>query len=171
MPLNNQNFKIMKFLVSSIFLTILVSNIMAKELKTEILINASPEKVWSILTNFKEYPQWNPFIKSITGEVSLGKKFKAVIGFPGEGMTFKPKVLAFKKNKEFRWKGHLFISGLFDGEHKFELVDNGNGTTTFKQSEKFGGILIPFFKKMLNTDTLNGFNAMNMKLKELAEKN
>ena len=39
---------------------------MAKEIKTEILINATPEKVWSILTSFDNYPNWNPFIKSIT---------------------------------------------------------------------------------------------------------
>ncbi|WP_228479091.1 SRPBCC family protein [Flavobacterium soyangense] len=36
-----------------------------------------------------------------------------------KGMTFKPKVLAFETNKEFRWLGHLLFPGLFDGEHKF----------------------------------------------------
>jgi uncharacterized protein YndB with AHSA1/START domain len=40
---------------------------MSKEINTEILINATPKKVWSILTNFAEYPNWNPFIKSIKG--------------------------------------------------------------------------------------------------------
>jgi hypothetical protein len=77
--------------------------------------------------------------------------------------------LPLKTNKEFRWIGHLLFSGLFDGEHKFELIDNRNGTTTFRQSEKFGGILVPLFKKMLDENTLNGFNLMNKKLKELAE--
>ena len=51
----------------------------------------------------------------------------------------------------------------------FELIDNKNGTTTFIQSEKFKGILVPLFKKMLDYNTVNGFNAMNKKLKELAE--
>ena len=144
---------------------------MAKEIKTEILINAAPEKVWAILTNFENYPNWNPFIKSITGTPIVGKKIKARLEPPGaNGMTFVPKVLAFEKNKEFRWIGHLLLPGLFDGEHKFELIDNGNGTTLFKQSEKFHGILIPFFKKMLDVNTVNGFNLMNHKLKELAEK-
>ena len=84
-------------------------------------------------------------------------------------MTFKPTVLAFEKNKEFRWIGHLLFPGLFDGEHKFELNDNRNGTTTFKQSEKFAGILVPLFKKMLDNNTKKGFEEMNKKLKELAE--
>jgi len=143
---------------------------MSKEIKTEILINASPSRVWSVLTNFQNYPQWNPFIKSITGQVGVGNKITARIEPPeASGMTFKPKVLAFETNKEFKWLGHLWIPGLFDGEHKFELIDNQNGTTTFIQSEKFNGILVPLFGKMLDVNTMNGFRLMNQKLKELAE--
>jgi hypothetical protein len=144
---------------------------MAKEIKTEILISATPEKVWNILSDFKKYPEWNPFIKSITGDVAVGNNITARLEPPGaKGMTFKPKVLAFDKNKEFRWIGHLLFPGLFDGEHKFELTDNKNGTTTFRQSEKFGGILVPLFSKMLDVNTTNGFNLMNEKLKEVAER-
>ncbi len=64
-------------------------------------------------------------------------------------MTFKPKVLVFEDNKKFVWLGHLFIKGLFDVEHSFELIDNLDETTTFMHSEKFEGILIPLFKKCL----------------------
>ena len=143
---------------------------MIKEIHTEILINAAPEKVWEILTDFYKYPKWNPFIKSITGNVLIGNKITARLEPPGaKGMTFKPKVLAFETNKEFRWIGHLLFSGLFDGEHKFELIENRNGTTTFKQSESFRGILVPLFKKMIDKNTTNGFNLMNKKLKERAE--
>lgn len=143
---------------------------MAKEIKTEILINATPEKVWSILTNFDNYPNWNPFIKSIKGEVKVGNKIIVRIEPPeSKGMTFKPKVLKFDSNKELTWLGNLLFVGLFDGEHKFELIDNGNGTTTFRQSEKFKGILVPLFKKQLDNNTKRGFAEMNKKLKELAE--
>lgn len=143
---------------------------MANEITTEILINTTPTKVWSILTNFDNYPNWNPFIKSIKGEVKIGNKIVARIEPPGsKGMTFKPTILSLKTNKEWSWLGHLFIPGLFDGEHKFELIDNGNGTTTFIHSEKFKGVLVPLFKKQLENSTRNGFEEMNRKLKELAE--
>jgi hypothetical protein len=78
-------------------------------------------------------------------------------------------VLAFEENKEFRWLGHLLFPGLFDGEHSFELIDHGNGTTTFIQKETFNGILVPFFSNMLDVNTVNGFRLMNEKLKERAE--
>ncbi|HTO15745.1 MAG TPA: SRPBCC domain-containing protein [Edaphocola sp.] len=160
----------MKYLTTISLITLLNVTAMAKEIKTEILINAKPEKIWSILTNFDNYPNWNPFIKSIKGEVKVGNKITARIEPPeAKGMTFKPKILTFETNKELKWLGHLLFAGLFDGEHKFELIDNKNGTTTFRQSEKFKGILVPLFKKQLDNNTKKGFEEMNKKLKELAE--
>ncbi|WP_228384381.1 SRPBCC domain-containing protein [Chryseobacterium soli] len=153
-----------------ILITLLNTTVMEKEIKTEILINSTPEKSWSILTNFDNYPNWNPFIKSIKGEVKVGNKITVTIEPPeSKGMTFNPKILTFKKDKELSWLGHLLFAGLFDGEHKFELIDNGNGTITFRQSEKFKGILVPLFKKQLDNNTKRGFEEMNKKLKELAE--
>jgi hypothetical protein len=144
---------------------------MAKAITTEILIQATPEKVWSVLTDFDQYPQWNPFIKSITGNVAVGNTIKARIEPPGaSGMTFKPTVLVYTEATEFRWLGHLFMKGLFDGEHCFRLIDNKDGTTTFVQSEQFEGILVPLFNKMLDTNTIEGFRQMNEKLKQEVEK-
>ncbi len=143
---------------------------MATEIKTEIIIYAAPEKVWAILIDFDNYPMWNPFIKSIKGEVKAGNIIIARIEPPGaKGMTFKPKDLHFEKNKELKWLGHFLFPGVFDGEHKFKLIDNRNGTTTFIQSEKFKGILVPMFKNQLHNITKKGFVAMNQKLKELTE--
>jgi hypothetical protein len=75
--------------------------------------------------------------------------------------------LTYQVNKEFSWIGHLLIQGLFDGKHTFELIDNGNGTTTFRQSEKFKAILVWMFNA---ENTKKGFGKMNKKLKIMAEK-
>jgi hypothetical protein len=158
----------MRSLTTIVLITLLTSSAMAKEIKTEILINASPTKVWSILTDFDNYPNWNPFIKSIIGNVKIGNKITTIIKPPEtKEMTFKPKVLTYQVNKEFSWIGHLLFTGLFDGKHKFELIDNGNGTTTFRQSEKFKGILVWMFNA---ENTKKGFEKMNEKLKIMAEK-
>ena len=141
------------------------------EIRTEILINAQPNKIWATLTDFDKYPTWNPFIKYIKGTVNTGNQIEIRVEPPGaKGMVFKPKVLAFEANKELRWLGHLLFPGLFDGEHSFKIVDNKNGTCSFIQSEIFKGILIPLFKKQINTNTKRGFELMNEKLKEIAER-
>jgi hypothetical protein len=143
---------------------------MKKEISSQITINAVSEKVWKILIDFENYPLWNPFIKSLSGKVEVGNKIKVRIEPPGgNAMQFSPKILVYKPNEEIKWLGHLIFPGLFDGEHRFEVIDDGDDTTTFRQSEKFSGILVVFFKKMLDINTTNGFNLMNQKLKELAE--
>ena len=140
-----------------------------KQIETEILIEAAPEKVWEVLTDFEKHPDWNPFIKSIKGEKSVGKKLKVSIKPPdGAGMVFNPVVLKYEENKEFRWKGKLGIKGIFDGEHYFKLVEN-NGNTKFVHGEKFSGILVALMGKTLDK-TKEGFQLMNESLKRECEK-
>jgi hypothetical protein len=139
---------------------------MAFELKTNIIINTPSEKVWEVLTNFENYNTWNPFIKSITGEPKTGN----IINVEFEKMNFKPKVLVFEKNKKFEWVGKLLFKGLFDGKHQFLLSENKNGTTNFKHSEKFTGILVPLLKKRLKTEFYSKFEEMNFALKKQCEK-
>ena len=128
---------------------------------TSITINATPEKVWHILTNFKNYGEWNPFITHIAGEMKVGNTLQVTMAPPNaKAMKFKPTVLVVNHHKELRWKGKLLFKGLFDGEHYFNISNNENGTVTFTQAENFTGILIPLFTKMINTNTKNGFVLM-----------
>jgi hypothetical protein len=63
----------------------------------------------------------SPFITSISGEPKLGAKLKVSIKPPeGKGLTFKPTFFTLESNKEFRWKGKLGITGIFDGEYFFD---------------------------------------------------
>lgn len=141
-----------------------------KMIYTEILINALPEKVWRIFSDFEKYPLWNPFITSLNGKPNKGSYIEVILHPPlKKAMLFKPKILVYDTLREFRWIGKLGISRLFDGEHVFILKDNNNGTTTFIQYERFRGILVPFLNKMLNTSTKEGFNQMNEALKKRCE--
>lgn len=141
-----------------------------KEIRTEIVINASAAKVWEVLTDFNAYPDWNPFMVYIKGKVEERAQIEVKMVPPGsKGMIFKPTVLRFQKEKELRWLGHTIFPGLFDGEHILELKDNRNGTTLFIQRENFNGVLVPLLKKSLDQGTKAGFEAMNKKLKLLCE--
>lgn len=136
-----------------------------KQISTQIIINGTPEQVWSVLTDYDSYSEWNPFIDYIVGDVKQGNKIKVKLG----GMKFKPTVLNFIPNSDLKWLGHLGFKGIFDGEHRFELIDNGDGTTTFIQSEKFNGLLVSLFSKKLDTETVDSFRLMNEALKKRVE--
>lgn len=134
---------------------------MIKEIRTSVKIDASKEKVWKTLTEFNNYSAWNSFIISIKGNIKIGNTIEVQL----KGITFKPVVKTLIINREFKWLGHLWIKGLFDGEHKFKLTENTDGTTHFEQSEVFKGVLVRFFAKNLDTNTKKGFETMNKELK------
>ncbi|MBU2811277.1 SRPBCC domain-containing protein [Acidithiobacillus thiooxidans] len=142
------------------------------QIVTQIDIAASPERVWSILTDFSAYPQWNPFIRTISGVAKPGEKLRVTIQPEGRwAMTFRPKVLKAANQQELRWLGHLGIPGLFDGEHYFQLTTISNGHTRFTQGEQFSGILVGVFLSSMEAATTGGFQAMNQALKNRAEAN
>ncbi len=141
-----------------------------KEIHTEIEINASAEKVWRVLTDFAAYPEWNPFVRRVEGEVRVGARLQVYIQpSGGKGMSFRPTVLVADPNRELRWLGHLWLPGLFDGEHSFSIEPLDERRVRFVQRERFKGLLLPFLSKMLDGDTRRGFEEMNRALKLRAE--
>ena len=137
-------------------------------IKSGIDINAPPSRVWGVLTDFAAMPSWNPFIRSISGELRQGARLSALIGSPeNRAMRFSPKVLVVRPEQELRWKGHFLIPGLLDGEHYFLLEPNGTGVR-FIQGELFTGILVRLMRSSLSA-TEEGFKDMNTALKQRAE--
>ncbi|MEA2859981.1 MAG: hypothetical protein QOC72_2020 [Methylobacteriaceae bacterium] len=140
-----------------------------RRIETSIEIEASPKKVWSILTDFAGMASWNPFIKSISGTLAPGSTLAVHIAPPGKsGMRFKPTVLAVKPERELRWRGQLLLPGIFDGEHYFLLEPIGSDRARLTHGEKFSGILVGLFGGTLSA-TEDGFKAMNVALKQRAE--
>ena len=141
-----------------------------KELHSQIDINASAERVWQLLTDFASYPQWNPFIRRISGEPTTGEHLQVRLEPPeSRGITLRPKVLNAEPNHQLRWLGHLFVPGLLDGEHSFVIQPLGEDRVRFVQREAFRGLLVPLFVRSLDKSTLGGFEEMNQALKERAE--
>ena len=141
-----------------------------KQLHTEIEIDASAKRVWEVLTDFASYPQWNPFIRHISGRPAPGERLQARLEPPGgRAMTFKPKVLTAEPNRELRWLGHLLVPGVFDGEHSFTIEPLEENRVRFRQREAFKGLLVPLFARSLESNTQRGFEEMNHALKERAE--
>ena len=137
---------------------------------TGIVIHAAPERVWAVLTDFPAYPQWNPFVVSVTGKPQAGERLVISLAPPGgRGMVFKPLVLTADPPRELRWRGRLLVPGLFDGEHYFRLEPQPGGTTKLVHGEDFSGLLVPMSRRSLEQGTRAGFVLMNEALKKRAE--
>jgi uncharacterized protein YndB with AHSA1/START domain len=71
-----------------------------RRIETSIEIDAPPKRVWALLTNFALMPTWNPFIKSISGNLAKGARLSVHIVPPGKsGMHFHPTVLSVRPER------------------------------------------------------------------------
>jgi hypothetical protein len=141
----------------------------ARTIHHEIEIDATPDAVWATLADTRTYPDWNPFVRRLEGELRPGARLEVEIAPPGgRAMTFKPTVLAVEPGRELRWLGHFLVRGLFDGEHTFRLEPLPGGRTRLAQSERFSGLLVgPVGATLEKTE--RGFAQMNEALKRWVE--
>jgi hypothetical protein len=148
-----------------------------KKIYTETLINTSIENAWSVLTDFKRYSEWNPFITKIEGLPEVGQRLKVTAFLRGTIPLFLcPTIISLIPQQELIWVGNLVAAQVFQGEHIFllEKIKGNEEQMKFIHTEKYYGLIHkPVSAVMANTN-LAGFNAMNEAFKlrcEMPQKN
>ncbi|MFT3723986.1 MAG: SRPBCC domain-containing protein [Hyphomonadaceae bacterium] len=142
----------------------------AMEVRTEIEISAPAAELWKVLLDFRHYPEWNPFIVQIAGETTVGAKLGMTLSLPDSNREreLEAKLLVCDEGRELRWLGHLWMKGLFDGEHFFRLEPRGENNTRLVHGEDFHGVLLRFMLAQV-TEATRGFVYMNQALKRRIE--
>lgn len=136
------------------------------QIETRASMESSAAEVWAVLLNFDRHPDWNPFIRHIEGKAVEGEHLRVRVQPVGASeMAFKPRVMVAKHPQELRWKGKFLMPGLFDGEHYFQLSQDGERGVTLVHGERFSGLLVPLFRARLDATTRPGFEAMNQALR------
>lgn len=145
-------------------------SIFRAEMSTVIEINATPARVWEVLTDLGAYGQWNPMIVRAEGTLQQGKRLK--IRFAPKGSrayTFFPKLLVVDPPRELRWLGYPRLPGILDTEHYFVIAPaQGGMSTVMTHGAVEYGLLTPIASLFLS-GTARHFEAMNQALKSRAE--
>ena len=135
-----------------------------------IMVDSNPDKIWSILTNFKEYELWNPFMIKVVGNAILGSKIEVNIKtISGKQRTYFPIITKCEINRELRWKGKSFLPGIFDGERIFVIEKSNDNKVSFLHKEVFKGLGVKLVGNKLDQDLRESFVSMNKALKARAE--
>jgi hypothetical protein len=141
------------------------------EIRSELEIAAPATEVWGILTDFPRYQEWNPFITEIKSDGIVGRPLRLLISLPeGRDHRLNATLLRMEQDYELRWRAHLLLPGLFDGEHFLRVQAVDSRRTRFVQGENFSGALLRFSGRTL-TQVARGFDHMNEALKRRAEAN
>lgn len=144
-----------------------------KEISTEITIQATKADVWTVLTDFRSYPRWNPFIQEIKGDLKVGSKLELKIVTPQKKIRkYNPVVTVVSPNNELRWQGKAFMPGILDGERIFRISNEAETLVRFEHKEIFGGLGALIGGKFLVKDIFESESNMNRALKlEVESKN
>lgn len=139
------------------------------QLNAEIDIHAAPELVWRVLGDFAAYPEWNPFITTIAGELRVGATLELNLSEPdGRETRIRPTLSKLEPGRELRWVRQVWRPSLFRSEHYFRLEALDDGRTRFAQGELVGGWLLKLMNRTL-TNQARAFVYMNQALKRRAE--
>jgi hypothetical protein len=129
-------------------------------------IEASPETVWSILTNAAAYPEWEPGVDRIEGRIAPGETVTAYTK-SNPKRAFPARVTEFVPACKMVWSGGMPL-GLFKGERTFTLSPRNNGSVEFTIREVFSGPLLPLIGRSI-PDMTSAFEQLAAGLKQRAE--
>jgi hypothetical protein len=118
-----------------------------KTFQVSTSIRATPEAIWTILTDASRYTTWNPTVEKIEGRIAPGEKV-TVHAKINPGRAFPVKVTEFVPASRMVWTGGMPL-GLFKGQRTFTLTPGTDGTVDFRMSEVFGGILSPLIERSI----------------------
>jgi len=100
----------------------------SKQLVSHVDIDAAPAEVWSVLTDFSAYRDWNPFIVDAVGSAEVGARLTLRMQPEGgRALTLQPTVLEADAGRRLRWRGKVGVHGILDADHRFtlEAIDGG----------------------------------------------
>ncbi|MFH1217978.1 MAG: SRPBCC domain-containing protein [Pseudomonadota bacterium] len=122
------------------------------------------------MTNFTLYPEWNPFIRSVSGKcIDGGELSVTTASLFGILLNFQLKVDNIIENRGMRWLGQTIRPGLLDGHHYFEIHELSPKKVRFVQYEEFSGFMLTPAWSVISPLSRRGFDSMNKALKERVE--
>jgi len=115
-----------------------------------ITINASPERIWVLLTDVKNWPAWQRDITrtEISGPLQSGTDFSWTTG----GTKIQSRIALVQTGEQFAWTGKAFGAKAI---HLWKLQRLPGDHTLVKTDESMDGFLLSLFyssKKLLESD-------------------
>ena len=130
-------------------------------------INASPERIWALITDAEHYPDWNTTVEKVEGKIGPGETITLKVKV-NPGRAFPIKVTEFRPSDRMVWSSAMPL-GLFKGQRTYTLTPAGNGETRFHMREEYSGPMLGMIWKSI-PDLGPAFQEFAQSLKRAAER-
>jgi len=119
----------------------------AKGYSVQRTINASPQRIWGLLTEADGYATWNPAVVSVRGQIAAGQTIE-LISVVNPKRTFLLTVSDVEPPRQMRWSDGMPL-GLFRGVRTLALRSLDDGQTEFSMHEDYSGPLAALITKAI----------------------
>jgi hypothetical protein len=143
------------------------------KIATEIALQASPDAIWKILTDFGAYPEWNRILKAVRGQPAPDAPLEVDLKYHGQPEQKKSGVVTgYIAPKYFSWIWiHKLGAWFISVEHVFRLKEKEDGRTIFFQEVYYTGLGLKFRRKDVEYYVRLSLDKINDDLKDrLVEK-
>lgn len=138
--------------------------------RTEFEIGAKDVDVWSVLTDFDSYGDWNPSLPSISGELRAGATVSLTLGMPGRpSPKVKARLVDVVPNRRLTWHGNAGADWIFAGDREFAIEPLEGARVRFTHVEDVHGAMFPLFRAVMGKAIQRSHDAFNRALKDRAE--
>ena len=140
------------------------------EYRTTFPIDASSEVVWSVLVDFDRYPEWNPSLPSIAGDLRVGSTVSMTLKMPGRpSPKVKAELTEVVPQQRLVWHGNVGADWLFAGDRQFVIEPGDGDTVLFTHVESVRGLLFPVFRALMGSAIQRHHDALNTALTQRAQ--
>lgn len=135
-----------------------------KSYRIETAIAASPEQVWSCLTDTSTYGEWVPSVEQMEGKMAAGEMLTM---HHTSGRKTRVKVAQMESPQQYVLTGGLPLQ-MLTGTRSFQLTPKNNSSTLFVMEEIFSGWLMPILGRTI-PDLSQSFEDFALALQQRAE--
>jgi len=140
-----------------------------EEIHTTTVIDTPAFAVWNIIADFPKYPDWNPFIIRLSGELKINSKLEMEMKLANEKVVHGEFVVVdAETEREIAWGGKNG-GNLLGVEHRLTIQPLAYNRVTFLQTLRFGGDIVSLVARNLHPLLATQLEGMNLALKQRAE--
>lgn len=136
----------------------------------DIIVTATRGRLWSVLSDFALYEQWNPFLSAMRVDERDPNVIYATIVPVGKRATRSTlRITERVEQRKLSWQGSFLSPAMLRGAQSLELVEIAPGRVLLRHTEHFHGWLLPFVWPYLAVSLREGFEVMAFAVKRRCE--
>lgn len=143
---------------------------MSHDLHASIEIAAPCAQVWKIITDFSSYPQWNPLITHVQGNLQMDAKIIQTVQIHAKKRVRQSQqIRLIDAPYRLCWGTKIFHPRLLAAERWQYVEAISDHRCRYTTYDDFSGLLSPIVRHLYQVSLQQGFERMALALKNYAE--